>query len=240
MINLVLPTIAIGLLLAKGEAYEEALPLLSRARTVEQLFYKAVAEHQLGHYEDMSKTLAHMQGGLINQNVPERYATLANAMIADAKVNLALGKKSKLASASSDMRNAERRLTLRKSGKATQKHQEEALRKLKEEIDKSEEELKQAMAKANGLGQGEAEGKLKPLPGAGSKPSAPMPDSMPGGMSGEGRAAENVVRGMAKKWGALPEKERAAALANLTRELPPKHREAVQEYFRALARSAKP
>jgi hypothetical protein len=232
MISL-LPKLAllVGLCLSKQGMYEEGLPLLAKSRTTEELFYKAVAEHQLTNYTDMVNTIGLLRSNF-TEKVPERYDVVCELMLADARVN---NKTSLISSASIDMRNAQRRLALRKSGPTTQKHEAEALRKLDDEIRKTEDEIKKAQQAAAGLGS--SNGKAKPKLGPGSQGATPMPDSMPGGTSGPGRATEEVVKGLARKWGALPEKDRAKALAEITRDLPPKHREAVEEYFRALARS---
>ena len=42
---------------------------------------------------------------------------------------------------------------------------------------------------------------------------------------------------MAKDWGKLPEKQRAEAMQQLTRDMPPKYREVIESYFRKLAAS---
>ncbi len=42
---------------------------------------------------------------------------------------------------------------------------------------------------------------------------------------------------LAKQWGKLPEKERAKAMQDLTRDMPPKYREVIETYFRRLAQS---
>lgn len=40
-------------------------------------------------------------------------------------------------------------------------------------------------------------------------------------------------------WGKLPEKERAKAMADLTRNMPAKYRDAIEAYFKHLEKSAK-
>ena len=41
----------------------------------------------------------------------------------------------------------------------------------------------------------------------------------------------------AKQWGKLPEKERAKAMAELTRDMPPRYREVIENYFKKVAQS---
>jgi hypothetical protein len=48
---------------------------------------------------------------------------------------------------------------------------------------------------------------------------------------------QKKLENLAKGWGKLPEKDRAKAMQELTRDMPPKHREVILEYFRKLAAS---
>jgi hypothetical protein len=43
-----------------------------------------------------------------------------------------------------------------------------------------------------------------------------------------------------KGWGKLPEKERAKAMQDITRDMPPKYREVIETYIRRLAQSERP
>jgi len=55
----------------------------------------------------------------------------------------------------------------------------------------------------------------------------------------EGQNAGEVdpaaVKKLAEVWGTLPEKERAKAMLDLTRDLDPKYREAVESYIKRIA-----
>jgi acyl-CoA hydrolase len=42
---------------------------------------------------------------------------------------------------------------------------------------------------------------------------------------------------MAEVWGKLPEKERAKAMLELTRDMPPRYREVIEKYFKKLSES---
>jgi hypothetical protein len=42
---------------------------------------------------------------------------------------------------------------------------------------------------------------------------------------------------MAEQWGKLPEKDRAKALQELTRDMPPRYREVIEKYFKELSKS---
>jgi hypothetical protein len=42
---------------------------------------------------------------------------------------------------------------------------------------------------------------------------------------------------MAEVWGKLPERERAKAMAELTRDMPPRYREVIEKYFKELSKN---
>jgi hypothetical protein len=42
------------------------------------------------------------------------------------------------------------------------------------------------------------------------------------------------MKDLTENWGKLPAKERASALAELTRDMPPSFREAIEAYFKKL------
>jgi acyl-CoA hydrolase len=43
------------------------------------------------------------------------------------------------------------------------------------------------------------------------------------------------VKELAEVWGKLPERERAKAMLDLTRDMPPRYRAVIEEYFRKLS-----
>ena len=69
-----------------------------------------------------------------------------------------------------------------------------------------------------------------------------MQDSNPvGGQQGKGVVDIKKVKEIADVWGKLPEKERAEAMQELTRGLPPKDRAVIEEFLRRIQqRSARP
>jgi hypothetical protein len=42
------------------------------------------------------------------------------------------------------------------------------------------------------------------------------------------------IKDLAENWGKLPEAERAKALLDLTRDMPPRYREAIEAYFKKI------
>jgi hypothetical protein len=226
--------------LTSRRVFEEALDTLRLVKPEEvadpaaYYFYKAVAEHGLVRKEAAAQSILRLLEDC--GDVPERYKAVAELMFADMKG----WKKDErdLAHISRLMDNIERRLDLSRGGQVTQEIQKKVLFRLDELIKEMENQAKQC-SQCNG-GNCPSGGQPKPGLRAGGRPTGPMLDSMPGGMTGPGNATEEVVRGLAKKWGALPQKEREKALAELTRELPSRHKEAVQLYFDALSRTLPP
>ena len=64
-----------------------------------------------------------------------------------------------------------------------------------------------------------------------------MRDSRIARQSGPGRVDPKKLNLLAENWGKLPEKEKAQAMQELTRDMPPKYREVIETYFRKLATS---
>jgi len=46
------------------------------------------------------------------------------------------------------------------------------------------------------------------------------------------------MKELAEVWGKLPEKDRAKAMAELTRDMPPRYREVIEKYFRELSKGS--
>ena len=66
-----------------------------------------------------------------------------------------------------------------------------------------------------------------------------MKDSQIARTSGPGRVDPKKLENLAQNWGKLPEKERAQAMQDLTRDMPAKYREVVENYFKKLAASGR-
>jgi hypothetical protein len=60
-------------------------------------------------------------------------------------------------------------------------------------------------------------------------------------MAGTGRGPGNVdpkrLKEVAAAWGNLPPKERAKAMQELTRDMPPRYREVIENYLKKVAQS---
>lgn len=66
-----------------------------------------------------------------------------------------------------------------------------------------------------------------------------MNDSNIANNGGEGKIDEKRLKGYAEIWGKLPERERAKAMAELTRDMPPQYKEVIERYFKDLAKNTK-
>ena len=62
------------------------------------------------------------------------------------------------------------------------------------------------------------------------------------GGSGEGKVDPKKLDTLAKSWGTMPEKDRAKAIMEITKDLPARYRVVIEDYFKALSSSgsAKP
>ena len=68
--------------------------------------------------------------------------------------------------------------------------------------------------------------------------TSPMQDTMGGTANGTGNIDAKRAKEIAEVWGKLPEKERAAALRELTRSMPAKDRAVIEGYFRELQKKS--
>jgi hypothetical protein len=123
------------------------------------------------------------------------------------------------------------RLEIARGGQKTQKMQKEVLVRLDEMIKEMENK---ASGSCQCNGGGCPNGGPKDGPGN-LTPGSPMQDSNPtGGVQGKGEIDPKKVKEIAEVWGKLPPKERAKAMVDMTRGMPPKYRDAIETYFKQL------
>lgn len=205
--------------MVQNQMYDEAMQLfeqVSLSRVLDPsslLFYKAVCQHQLIQKDECLETANRLLEH--EQKLPRRFRMLAKLMVAD------IGK---LESDSLDevarlMSDIQRRQHLHRAGIRVRAQEEKVLEKLDAMIKQLQEQQKM-MQQANGSQQ--------------QAPSKPLPDSQNSGGLGKGEAFEKAELD-GGSWGNLPAKERAAALAEISKDLPPHYRTVIEEYFRRLA-----
>jgi hypothetical protein len=198
------------------EALEQfqALPTESLLDPATKLFYQALALHQL-HDKDCVPILDQL---LENPDqLPRRFLMLARLMRADIG-QLQEDSLDEIARMMSDIR---RRQQLYRAGKIVLGKEQEVIEKLDQLIDKLQQQ-QSAQAQGNS-----------------TSPAKPMDDSQSAGGQGAGEVTNRSVD-EGGDWGDLPPAQRAAALAEMAKDLPPHYREVIEEYFRQLAREKSP
>jgi hypothetical protein len=232
-------TLAYAKALSNRRVHEEALDALKLVKPEQvvdpgaYLFTKAVCEHSLLLKDDASRTIVRLLDDVVD--APERYRMVAALMHLD----MLTWQEKDLGWVARMMNNIERRLDLARGGPKTQDMEKKVVVQLDEMIKKLEEEQQQ---QGQGQGQGKGKGKNGKMPGNTNQPSSPQQDSYGGNNSGPGETEMKKWKDLAQNWGNLPEKERAKAMQELTQNMPAKHRELIENYFKNLqkAQSAAP
>jgi hypothetical protein len=217
--------------LAGARVYEEALGALESVQPEQVVdpssyfFYKAVAEHALIKKDKAQKTIVRLLDDV--GDAPDRYRMLATIMFVDMqgwkKDEKDLSNIVKL------MDNSERRLDLGRGGKITQDIQKKIVFRLDELIKEKESQCKGGQC--NG---GNCPGGGKPGNSGGANPSSPMQDSNGGTNGGPGNVLEQKIKDYQQNWVKMPEHERARAIQELTRDLPPRYKVVIEDYFKSL------
>jgi polyhydroxyalkanoate synthesis regulator phasin len=202
------------------------------------LFTRAVCEHATLNKEQATKSIAR----LLEEGVasPERYRTVGMLMLLDMQTWQAKD----LAAVSRKMNVISDRLDIARGGPRTQKLQKEVVARLDELIKELENK-----AKGGGGGGGGScpnggacpSGGQQPGSSPGANPTSPMKDTnLTNGQGGTGNVDPKQFKKVMERWGSLPAREQARAIQDLTRGMSPRHREAIENYFRNLARGNRP
>ncbi|HEY1858763.1 MAG TPA: hypothetical protein VGG61_00300 [Gemmataceae bacterium] len=224
-------TLAYAKALSNRRVYEEALDALNNVKAEQvvdpasYLFHKAVSEHALTDRLAANTTIIRLLDDVAD--APERYKMVSALMVYDM-----LGWQEKdLGWVSRKMDNIERRLELARGGPTTQKMQKQVVARLDEMIKELENQGKNGNCNGGNCPNG---GKPGNNPNNTINPSAPQQDSNGGNGSGPGNVDPRKLKEIADVWGKLPEKERAKAMTDMTRDMPPKYREVIENYFKNL------
>lgn len=185
-------------------------------------FYKALIAYKQMDKKTLEKEAEFFEDSIIP--LPKRYVDVVYIMNEDAK----LWKDSPLLNIDRKMKMASERLETAKAGPQTQKLQKEILEDLDKLIKQKEDDLAAAKAAANA--KEKAQGKER----AEAQDISPAQDShLPGGEAA-GKVDMKKFKEYADTWGKLPPKERAKAMVDLTRGMPPKYKQAIEEYFKRI------
>ena len=206
-----------GRWLAQNEFYDEALDQLQRLKVetiLDQpslLFYRGLMEHQLLKKDQCLKTISSL---LEHQDqLPRRYQVLSSLMLADIEP-LETGSLDEISRLMNDIK---RRTDLSRSGKTVLNREAEVIEKL----DKLIEDI-------------EAQQKSQTVSNS-TTPNSPMQDSRRAGGKGSGQVTSKQQND-GGNWGDLPPADRAAALAEMAKDMPPHYRAVIEEYFKRLAK----
>jgi tetratricopeptide (TPR) repeat protein len=224
--------VAYGKALTSRKVYEEALEAFALAKPEEVadpaalFFHKAVCEHALMLKDRADGSVDRLLVDV--QDAPERYRMVAALMHFD----MMTWQDKDLGWVARKMGNIQRRLDLSRGGKETQKQQKEVLVRLDEMIKEIENQQKQQGNDPNG---GNCPGGQQPgsQPGT-DRSTSPQQDTQGGIANGSGQVDMKKVREIAEVWGKLPEKERAQAMRELTRNMPARDRAVVDAYIKEL------
>jgi hypothetical protein len=58
------------------------------------------------------------------------------------------------------------------------------------------------------------------------------------GGAGNGTVDEKKLKTLAEKWGTMPDRDRAKAIQDITKDLPARYRVVIEDYFKALSNSS--
>jgi hypothetical protein len=225
--------LAYGKALVNRRVYEEGLESLKVARAEQvvdpasYLFDRAVAEHALLLKEEANRSILRLLDDVVD--APERYKMVAALMHFD----MTGWRDKDLGHVARMMDNIERRLDLSRGGPQTQEIEKKVVLRLDEMI----KELEDQQCNCNGSKPGSKNGKPN---GKTVRPSSPAQEDYIGGIGGPGHVDPKKFKELAEVWGKLPEKDRAKAMLDLTRDMPARHRELIENYFKNLARSDVP
>jgi len=225
--------------LANRRVFEETLDVLKVVQPEQvvdpstYLFNRAVAEHTLMLRKEADDTIFRLLDDVTD--APERYRMVAALMHFD----MLTWQDNDLGWIARKMNVIKDRLDLTRGGKKTQGMQKEVLVRLDEMIKELENKQKSQCQGCNG-GSCPPGSNPQSGPPSGNQSSGPAADSaIPSAPPKAGIVDPKRLKEIADVWGILPEKERAKAMLELTRDMPAKYREAIEIYLQQIsARSA--
>jgi len=200
-------------------------------------FTKAVSEHALILKDQALESIDHLLGDV--SDTPERYRTVGALMVFDMMgwKDGAQDLASRLDPLTRKMKAIKDRLDLSRGGEKTQKMEKDVVFRLDEVIKEMENQQK-----SKGQGQSQNSGNCPP---GGDKPgdkpndnvtaSRPQDDSLGGNGKGAGQIDMKKVNDNKETWGKKSPKERAEAMRDMTRDLPPELRDTVERFFKDLS-----
>ncbi|MFL5331268.1 MAG: hypothetical protein ACJ8C4_20450 [Gemmataceae bacterium] len=221
--------------LSAKRVYEEALEALKSAVPEEvcdpagYYFHRAVAEHALNQKGPAVISIARLIDDVTD--APERYRMVGLLMFVD--MQQWKDEEKDLENIARMMDNIERRLDHARGGPKTQDLQKKVIFRLDEVIKEIENQIKNGSSQCPAGGEPQQQGNS-------NNPQSPQNDSIGGTNGGPGVVDPKKLKHLQENWGKLPEKERAKAMMEITKDLPPRYREVIENYFKTLAQSPAP
>jgi hypothetical protein len=199
-------------------------------------FTKAVSEHALVMKDQALDSIDHLLADVAD--TPERYRTVGALMVFDMMTWKDGGQDiaSRLDPLTRKMKAIKDRLDLSRGGEKTQKMEKDVVFRLDEVIKELENQQKNKGDGPPGNGGNcPPGGKGKTQPSDNITSSSPASDSMI--MTGKGHGEINMkkLEDNAANWGKKNPKERAEAMRDMTRDLPPELRDTVERFFKDLS-----
>lgn len=223
-----------GLALASQENYPEALPLLNMVHSTsvpkelhfKYYFYKTVTEYQLRFKGEAMQSSSLFFASF--DSPPVRYANLIYGI-----QNELNRETDPLRDIADKMGDVKRRLDKGKAGKATLDLQKEIVEDLAKLIKEAEDGAEQAQSDSQ-KEEADKDGKKKKT---GENGLTPADESVIMGSASKGAVDEKLLRNLAQEWGGLPPTKRAKIVEDITRDVPQKYKQVIEEYFKALNRT---
>jgi len=188
------------------------------------LFHRAVCEQHLLLKEQGLKTLSALQNQ--TESVPMRYRKLAELMQAD----LEQVQEKSLGEVARQMKDVERRLSLKQTDTGVQQVEEKIIATLDELIKKMEEQQQQQQSSSSSGGGSSS----------GQPPQQQQKEASSGGEMPSANLSQAQGKGGQDNWGDLPPKAKEAAKNMLESDFPAHYRAAVEEYLKKLAERPAP
>lgn len=208
-----------GRWLAHNHFYDESLeqlslvPVESVLDPATLLYYRGLMQHQLLKKDECLATAKQLLEN--EEEIPRRYAVIGKLMVADIEPL----EVDSLDEISRLMGDVGRRTGLNRTGSRVIEEERTVIEKLDKLIENLEKQQQQSQSKSRGGGQA---------------PTGPIQASQVagGGATGE---VDNKRQADGGDWGDLPPAQRAAAMAEMSKDMPPHYRAVIEEYFRRLA-----
>ena len=216
----------LAIVLNQAGLYDESLSLLDSCPQIQNIayeqyhFYRACSAYSVKNFPVVEDSANKVVNSFNSEN--RRYRLVALGMLLDSKND-----KDKLRNIANDMEDIADRMKVAKGGSITQKKQSKLLEKLDKEI----KNLEDAIAKGSGDGQSDGH------QGKGGQGKSPAEQSGILENGGPGAIDQKKLKNYKENWGKMPAVERAKAISEMSRDLPIKYKQLVEDYFKALNRA---